>query len=893
MTDGVLLREVGEDLLLSKYSAIVLDEAHERGINTDLLLGLLSRIVRLRADATRAATAAAGQAPPLGPLKLIIMSATLQVDALRANATLFPSPPPVLTVNARQFPVTVHFARKTPEDHLEAAYKKVARIHCKLPPGGILVFLTGQREIEELCTKLRSQYGRAGRAVRPSGVAGEWGGAESSGAGGGGAPGADMDAAAADVTAAREAAQRAIEDVSRLEASGASAPLRGATGLIGEEEEEDERGFGEAGGDAEGGDASAKLLQDDDEAEDGGDRYEEAGGEEDDDLMTGGPLLVLPLYSMLPAARQMQVFSPPPDGTRLVVVATNVAETSITIPGIRYVVDAGKHKQRTFDERGATSRYDLAWVSKASADQRAGRAGRVGPGHCYRLYSSAVLDNYFPAFSSPEICRVPVEGVVLQMKAMGIVHVRAFPFPEPPAAAALEAAQHALRCVGALGATAERRITELGRVLARLPISARLGKLIVVGRHDGLLHHALPLAAMLAQQDPHAHMGEDGTEGQAAEAAQPNVPSPGSDGAGVPAAERRPWACAESDALSLIGLYHTWLARGGGDAAAFALQLIPKVMREAQQLHQQLGGMLRHIFPDDPPLVTASAPPSSTEAVKLRRALTAALPDRVARLASLCDSPHEQQLLLELSKDMAPALLRRAYLAAEQGHGQLLWLRPGSRLATARPRPRYVCFFEVQCAPTAAHSLSLHPAYGPAVACTPSASQPSPAQRRTLHPSYTNPHAHDTPPPPPPLATRADRASEAAVHGKGERPRARLAFRSLSRAHNPLAAAPHPVAPLQCALRQHLRVGEAHLRRRAMAAAARAPPGGRRRPRLPRGAVWPCTMRGKRAQGAQAARAGADAARALNERGGGGGPCRPRAPIGTPARRRLFARRAR
>jgi ATP-dependent RNA helicase DHX37/DHR1 len=133
-------------------------------------------------------------------------------------------------------------------------------------------------------------------------------------------------------------------------------------------------------------------------------------------MMTGGPVLVLPLYSMLPAAQQMRVFSPPPDGTRLIVVATNVAETSITIPNIRYVVDAGKHKQRTFDERGATSRYELAWISKASADQRAGRAGRVGPGHCYRLYSSAVLDNHFPAFSLPEICRVPVEGVVLQMK---------------------------------------------------------------------------------------------------------------------------------------------------------------------------------------------------------------------------------------------------------------------------------------------------------------------------------------------------------------------------------------------------------------------------------------------------------------------------------------------
>ena len=141
MTDGVLLRELQSDLTLSRYSCLILDEAHERGVNTDLLLGLLSRVVVLRrTHASQHAAAAGGQlAPgttPPGPLKLVIMSATLQVDSFRANPRLFPEPPPVLKVDARQFPVTTHFSRTTPEDHLVAAFQKVTQIHARLPPGG-------------------------------------------------------------------------------------------------------------------------------------------------------------------------------------------------------------------------------------------------------------------------------------------------------------------------------------------------------------------------------------------------------------------------------------------------------------------------------------------------------------------------------------------------------------------------------------------------------------------------------------------------------------------------------------------------------------------------------------------------------------------------------------
>src|SRR3989338_4094187 len=149
MTDGVLLKEVQADFVLKKYSVIVLDEAHERNINTDILIGLLSRIVLIRQELS---TAPGTQLPPL---KLVIMSATLRVQDFTSNQRLFATPPPVLEIPARQFPVVVHFSKLTPPDHVDAAFRKALNVHKKLPPGGILVFLTGQDEIEHMVDMLR------------------------------------------------------------------------------------------------------------------------------------------------------------------------------------------------------------------------------------------------------------------------------------------------------------------------------------------------------------------------------------------------------------------------------------------------------------------------------------------------------------------------------------------------------------------------------------------------------------------------------------------------------------------------------------------------------------------------------------------------------------------
>ena len=828
MTDGVLLRELQSDLTLSRYSCLILDEAHERGVNTDLLLGLLSRVVLLRrTHASQHAAAAGGQlapgtAPP-GPLKLVIMSATLQVDSFRANPRLFPEPPPVLKVDARQFPVTTHFSRTTPEDHLVAAFQKVTQIHARLPPGGILIFLTGQAEIEALISRLTRHYARA--ASRRASAAARQAQAKAAAAAASGEAAAEEAAAAAgvavvevEVEEAQRAAAAGMAAVARLEAD----EQRNSEGwLLGEEAEAAEDAFESplpkrvAPKEAPKT-ALKEALAAAGRKETAVDEQGEGEEGEDEETEVGGPVLILPLYSMLPASEQMRVWTPPPEGTRLIVVATNVAETSITIPHITYVVDCGKFKQRTFSESSAVSRFELEWISQASADQRAGRAGRSGPGHCYRLYSSSVFSNIFPRFAEPEIRRAPVEGLVLQMKAMGITRVATFPFPEPPSLEAVHAAELSLAALGAIAsppgaahaaaahaahaahaaaahaaaahdgasgpegstdvapvtapACIDLPVTALGRLLARLPIAPRLGKLLLVCRRDGLLRHGLALTAMLAQQDPYvfsrapAHddatsgmsFGNDGNGEDEEDVGHEGGAHHGIVRSSMTAAEAAAhdarvaslpprWVCAHSDALSLLGAYVQWRQAGADEAAARLCGLVFKVMREAEQLEAQLIKLLIGIFPDDTSLValasdrvvasastaggdaaegapavaaaTALAPlaaPDETQATALRRALVSASPDRVARLAALSDAPADRAVLAAALKEMVPSQLRRAYLGASHASGRLLWLPLKTALGQLKPRPSYVAFLEVSAdgkRPRLVHATAIDPAW--------------------------------------------------------------------------------------------------------------------------------------------------------------------------------------
>lgn len=293
MTDGMLLREAMRDPDLTDYSTIILDEVHERTLLTDVLMGLLKSIVKKRSD-----------------LKIIVMSATL--DALKFQKYFgFRSSwklVPLLKIPGRTYPVDIIHTKEHDTKYVEAAIRTVLSIHCTEPPGDILLFLTGEDEIEKSCKKIRI-----------------------------------------------EADKYVSSDPRRV-----------------------------------------------------------------------GPLVCIPLYSCLPTQQQQRIFdAAPPAGTlggppgRKLVVSTNIAETALTIDGIVYVVDSGFSKQKMYHPEIRIESLLVKWISKASARQRAGRAGRTSPGKCFRLYTKQHFEK-LEEQNCPEILRCNLGSIVLVMKRMGI-----------------------------------------------------------------------------------------------------------------------------------------------------------------------------------------------------------------------------------------------------------------------------------------------------------------------------------------------------------------------------------------------------------------------------------------------------------------------------------------
>jgi ATP-dependent RNA helicase DHX37/DHR1 len=194
----------------------------------------------------------------------------------------------------------------------------------------------------------------------------------------------------------------------------------------------------------------------------------------------------------------------------LIVLATNIAETSLTIPGISYVVDSGRHKCRNYSHhKGGVSSFDVMWISQAAADQRAGRAGRTGPGHCYRIYSSSLYSRHMDAFEIPEVLARPLEDVVLAMKAMKIENVANFPFPTPPPRDQVAAAVKLLANIGCLDISSQQgtaivvdgQVTRLGQAVSKLPLGVRHGKMLLVAADAGLLDYAIAVVATLSENN--------------------------------------------------------------------------------------------------------------------------------------------------------------------------------------------------------------------------------------------------------------------------------------------------------------------------------------------------------------------------------------------------------
>ena len=575
MTDGILVREIGNDFLLSKYAVVIIDEAHERSTNTDVLIGLVSRIVDLRESMSK-------EDENVKPLKLIIMSANLRISDFMENSTLFRSgPPPLLQIEGRQFPVTVHFARRTGRDYLEEAYLKICKGHRKLPPGGMLIFLTGQNEIEALSRRLKETL-----------------------------------------------ANSAVVKSRKAHVSATELPL----------ETEDLQQIG--------GLQNASYISDEEEL------LDEEGEEEDFEIeeseSPSSRVEILPLFSQLQTNDQLRVFQTPPKDTRLIILSTNVAETSITIPGIRYVFDCGRAKEKKHDQVTGVQSFEIGWISKASASQRAGRAGRTAPGHCYRLYSSAVYERDFEEHAEPEILRMPAEGIILQLKSMGIDNVVNFPFPTPPDRQALANAERLLASLGAI--SKKGKLTTLGRDISKYPLSPRFAKILAIGHQHGCMPYTIGLVASLATPDIFLPeniiiQAKAATEVEMINSNKDRLAE--EEGAKRQAAHRQAHHSlsthsSTSDAIKSLTALCAYAY--SSDKLAFCQQMFlsSKAISEASSLSSQLISMVHNIHPGQLPIprkaeLSQLGLPSKNQISALQQFVAAAFIDQVAIRAE--DSP--------------------------------------------------------------------------------------------------------------------------------------------------------------------------------------------------------------------------------------------------------------
>uniref|UniRef100_G1SUG5 DEAH-box helicase 37 n=1 Tax=Oryctolagus cuniculus TaxID=9986 RepID=G1SUG5_RABIT len=544
MTDGVLLKEIQKDFLLLKYKVVIIDEAHERSVYTDILIGLLSRIVSLRAKRHL-------------PLRLLIMSATLRVEDFTQNQRLFAQPPPVIKVESRQFPVTVHFNKRTPlEDYSGECFRKVCKIHRMLPAGGILVFLTGQAEVHALCRRLRKAFPPS----RPQ-------------------------------AKEKEDEKDSAEEMRKFKKSRARARK------------------------ARAGSASSWTPP--------------------------SPSTCSRSTRCWPQRSRRRSSGHPQRALGCVWWPPHVAETSLTIPGIKYVVDCGKVKKRYYDRVTGVSSFRVTWISQASADQRAGRAGRTEPGHCYRLYSSAVFGD-FEQFPPPEITRRPVEDLVLQMKALSIEKVINFPFPTPPSVEALAAAEELLIALGALQAPpkAERvkqlqssrlscPITALGRTMATFPVAPRYAKMLALSRQHDCLPYTITIVAAMTVRELFEELDRPAASDEELAVLK--------DKRARVAQMRRTWAGQGAslklgDLMVLLGAVGACEYAGCSPRFCEANGLRYKAMLEIRRLRGQLTTAVNAVCPEAELFVDPKMqPPTESQVTYLRQIVTAGLGDHLAR----------------------------------------------------------------------------------------------------------------------------------------------------------------------------------------------------------------------------------------------------------------------
>ncbi|KMS98634.1 hypothetical protein BVRB_3g070320 [Beta vulgaris subsp. vulgaris] len=498
MTDGMLLREFLGEPDLASYSVIMVDEAHERTLSTDILFGLVKDVARFRPD-----------------LKLLISSATLDAEKF---SDYFDSAP-IFKIPGRRYPVEIHYTTAPEADYLDAAIVTALQIHVREPPGDVLIFLTGQEEIE---------------------------------------------------TAEEIMKQRT-------------------------------RGLG------------TKIAE----------------------------LIICPIYANLPTDLQAKIFEPTPEGARKVVLATNIAETSLTIHGIKYVIDPGFVKMKSYNPRTGMESLLVTPISKASANQRAGRSGRTGPGKCYRLYTAYNYQQDLEDNTVPEVQRTNLANVVLSLKSLGIHDLLNFDFMDPPPSEALLKALELLYALGALNKLGE--LTKVGRRMAEFPLDPMLSKMIVASEKYKCSEEVITIAAMLSIGNSIFYRPKD---------KQVHADT----------ARMRFHEGNVGDHIALLKIYNDWKSCDYGSMWCFENYVQVRSMKRARDIRDQLEGLLERVE------IEATSSLNDLEAIK--KSITAGF------------FPHTGKL----QKNGSYRTIK---------HSQTVYLHPSSGLAQMEPQPRWVVYHEL------------------------------------------------------------------------------------------------------------------------------------------------------------------------------------------------------
>ncbi|KAK2965749.1 hypothetical protein RJ640_003287 [Escallonia rubra] len=490
MTDGMLLREFLGEPDLSSYSVVMVDEAHERTLSTDILFGLVKDISRFRPD-----------------LKLLISSATLDAEKF---SDYFDSAP-IFKIPGRRFPVEINYTKAPEADYLDAAIVTALQIHVTQPcDGDILIFFTGQEEIET------------------------------------------------------------AEEI-----------LKHRT-----------RGLG------------TKIAE----------------------------LIICPIYANLPTELQAKIFEPTPEGARKVVLATNIAETSLTIDGIKYVIDPGFCKMKSYNPRTGMESLLVHPISKASANQRAGRSGRTGPGKCFRLYTAYNYYNDLEDNTVPEIQRTNLANVVLSLKSLGIHDLLNFDFMDPPPSEALLKALELLFALSALNKLGE--LTKVGRKMAEFPLDPMLSKMIVASEKYKCSDEVISIAAMLSIGSSIFYRPKD--KQVHADNARMNFHT-GNVG----------------DHIALLKVYNSWRETNFSTQWCYENYIQVRSMKRARDIRDQLEGLLERVE------IELTSNFSDLEAIK--KAITSGYFPHSARMqknGSYRTVKHPQTVYIHPSSGLAQALPR-------------------------------------------------------------------------------------------------------------------------------------------------------------------------------------------------------------------------------------------